>query len=176
MDREFLIQIMALALVSALGLGGMAFAQQEGDEAPEAIEEGADEATEEGSLEKFKIRKPTYTYQSLGMRDPFRSLIETVEETATGDNPIERPPIERYNVSQLRLIAVVSAGSDAYALVVLPDGKSYTVREGMNIGLHGGIVKEIRSDQVVVDVEFKDHKGNIKTEEVFLKLRQEGDK
>ena len=176
MDREFLIKIMALALISALGLGSTAFAQQEGDEAIAAIGEGADEAIGEGALEKFKIRKPTYTYQSLGRRDPFRSLIETVEETATGESAINRPPIERYNVSQLKLIAVVSAGSDAYALVVLPDGKSYTLREGMNVGLHGGIVKEIRSDQVVVDVEFKDHKGKIKTEEVFLKLRQEGDK
>ncbi|HEB01737.1 MAG TPA: hypothetical protein ENI12_00725 [Nitrospirae bacterium] len=168
MDRKFLKGIMAITFLTALVWSGAVAAQQ-----PEAAAPGVD--GDESGLVKY--REPTYIYNSIGMRDPFRSLIETVEESVTtDDNRSERDPIERYNVSQLRLIAVVNAERDSYALVVLPDGKSYTVRTGMNIGLHGGIVKEIRSDQVVVDVEFKDHKGKIKTEEVFLKLRQEGDK
>ncbi len=158
---------MAIIFLTALAWSGAVAAQQ-----PEAAAPGAhDEETD-----KFKIRKPTYTYKSTGRRDPFRSLIQTVDTTEEVDTGRIRTPLESYNVSQLRLIAIVSAAEETFALVVLPDGKSYTVKEGMNIGLHDGIVKEIRSDKVVVEVETKDHKGNMKMDEVFLKLRQEGDK
>ena len=183
MDSKLIKAILVLAIISVLGLGSTVFAEQEGNVA-QAEDTGVAQVEDTGlantgsSLDKFKIRKPTYTYKSVGGRDPFRSLIQTVEEAATtADNPSkERSPVEKYNISQLKLIAVVSAGSEAFALVVLPDGKSYTIREGMKVGLHGGVVKEIRSDQVIVDVDYEDHKGKIKTEEVFLKLRQEGDK
>ncbi|MCK4910655.1 MAG: pilus assembly protein PilP [Thermodesulfovibrionales bacterium] len=159
--------IMFLTLLMLLVWAGPGAAQEQ-----EAAAVGAD--GDESGLVKY--REPTYIYSSIGMRDPFRSLIQKVELSDEGDMERPRTPLESYNVSQLNLIAIVSAGDKAYALVVLPDGKSYTVHEGMNIGLHDGIVKEIRSDQVVVEVETKDHKGNKKLEEVFLKLRQEDDK
>ena len=167
MSSRWRNRIMAITFLAALAWPGAVAAQQLETAAPGLA---SDEAG------KFKIRKPTYSYRSIGRRDPFRSLIQTVDTTEEDDTGKIRTPLESYNVSQLRLIAIVSAAEDAYALVVLPDGKSYTVREGMNIGLHDGIVKEIRSDQVVVEVEVKDHKGNKKLEEVFLRLRQEGDK
>ena len=157
---------MAFMVFAALLCPATVFAQEPQEVAP---------VVDEDESKKFKIRKPTYTYKSIGKRDPFRSLIQTAEKPDTDSGKL-RTPLESYNVSQLKLIAIVSATDNVYALVVLPDGKSYTVMEGMNIGLHDGVVKEIRSDQVVVEVEVKDHKGNKKLEELFLKLRQEGDK
>ena len=167
MSQRWRNRIMAIAFLTALVWSGAVAAQQ-----PEAAAPGADG----DEAEMTKYREPTYIYNSIGMRDPFRSLIQKVDLSESKDIGRQRGPLESYNVSQLNLIAIVSAGDKAYALVVLPDGKSYTVHEGMNIGLHDGIVKEIRSDQVVVEVETKDHKGNKKLEEVFLKLRQEDDK
>lgn len=165
---RWLYRTMAFAFIAALVCSGGVAAQQ-----PEKAAPGA----EPDDNEKFKVSKPTYTYKSIGKRDPFRSLIQTVDTTEEDEEDGRvRSPIEQYNVSQLKLIAVVSSTDNAYALVVVPDGKSYTVTEGMNIGLHDGIVKEIRSDQVVVEVEVKDHKGNKKMEEVFLRLRKEEDK
>jgi type IV pilus assembly protein PilP len=160
------------AIILSIIFAGLVFAQSETEGT------GSAESTKptEVDTDKYKIRKPTYAYKSLGNRDPFRSLIQTAEGTETSAIDVARTPLESYNVSQLRLIAVVIAADASYALVILPDGKSYTVKMGMNLGLHDGVVTEIRSDEIVVEEAIKDHKGNLKLKEVYLKLRQEGDK
>ena len=62
----------------------------------------------------------------------------------------------------------------AYALIGLPDNKYYTVRVGETIGLHDGIVTEIRSDRVVVEEKITDFRGYEKSQDVFIRLRNEG--
>ena len=125
-----------------------------------------------GAGEGGKIRKPTYIYKSSGNRDPFRSLIQVKKEDTADRRP--RTQLESYNLSQMKLIAVVSDLQGAYALIGLPDNKYYTVRVGETIGLHDGIVTEIRSDRVVVEEKITDFRGYEKSQDVFIRLRNEG--
>jgi len=138
---------------------------------PPATEAEADESQKDDS--QYKVRKPTYTYRSSDKRDPFRSLIEVKKEDDMDTRP--RTPLESFNTTQMNLIAIISDEKGAYAMIGLPDKKHYFVREGMSIGLHDGVVSEIRSDRVVVEEIIKDYRNNEITQEVFIKLRKEGD-
>ncbi len=133
----------------------------------------ADDAESQKADGQYKVRKPTYTYRSSDKRDPFRSLIEVQKEDDMDTRP--RTPLESFNTTQMNLIAIISDEKGAYAMIGLPDKKHYFVREGMNIGLHDGVVREIRSDRVVVEEIMRDYRNNEITQEVFIKLRKEGD-
>jgi Tfp pilus assembly protein PilP len=96
-----------------------------------------------------------FTYNPGGRRDPFTPLIRRDEPPAaiqTTRRPEElRGPLERYELRQLRLIAVMVVKGDPRAMVAAPDGKSYTVKIDDYIGINGGKVKEIQTRAIGVD-------------------------
>lgn len=110
-----------------------------------------------------------YQYDPRGRRDPFASLI--VRE------PLEKKkgvgPLEQEDIGSLRLIAVVWSGNQYHAMITLPDGKSYTVKRGMKLGIDGGVVYDITKDAVVVRQYLKDKKGTLKPKDLILRLRTE---
>jgi Tfp pilus assembly protein PilP len=55
---------------------------------------------------------------------------------------------------------------------MLPDKKSYTIKEGMVLGLYGGKVEKITKDTVVIREFIKDYRGNLKPKDTILKLRE----
>jgi len=118
-----------------------------------------------------KVELETYTYQSEGRRDPFVSLVEVTKQKPTKKKGVS--PYESYDIEQLTLLAIAWDNEKHYALVMLPDKKSYTITEGMTLGLHGGKVMKITKDMVVIRELTKDYKGNIKSKEFVLKLRKE---
>jgi Tfp pilus assembly protein PilP len=120
--------------------------------------------------EEFTIKKEPYTYTSAGNRDPFLSLIKpkTSRERTEGATPLES-----YDLSQMKLVAVVSDARKGYALLRLPDGKHYTALLGTPMGLHAGKITSILSDSIVVEEHLYDYKGRLKTEEKILRLRKE---
>ena len=83
-------------------------------------------------------------------------------------------PPELYDISQMKLIAIVKEKDDAYALIGLPDGKFYTIRRGMLIGIRSGVVKDITSATIVIMEMRRDFKGKVKLHDVYLRLRKEG--
>ncbi|MBD1399421.1 pilus assembly protein PilP [Pelovirga terrestris] len=96
-----------------------------------------------------------YTYQPLGRRDPFTPLIRR-DEPAPVIQTTRRPealrgPLERYELGQMRLIAVVVVGGAPRAMLSTPDGKSYTVKVGDFVGTNGGRVKDIQTRKIGVD-------------------------
>ncbi len=123
---------------------------------------------QEEGVERFEIKKEFYEYTAYNNRDPFRSLIKPLEE----EGKKGETPLESYDLSQIRLIATATDRRQAYALMVLPDGKSYTVSEGMPIGIHGGSVYRISLDAVVVREFVRDHKGRLQTQDTVLRLRR----
>ena len=84
-------------------------------------------------------------------------------------------PIENYDVDDIKLIAIASDSKQYYAMITLPDKKSYTIRKGMTLGLNNGKVKEITKDSVFIEEQVKDYKGQNKTKDTTLKLRKEGE-
>ena len=83
-------------------------------------------------------------------------------------------PVENYDVSEIKLSAILWDKKHYYALIPLPDNKSYTIRKGMTLGLYGGKVQDITSDSVLIREQIKDYRGQLKTKDTLLKLRNEG--
>jgi type IV pilus assembly protein PilP len=110
-----------------------------------------------------------YDYNPQGRRDPFTSLIlKDVAEKKKGVGPLEQDDIKTF-----RLIAIVKSGDQYNAMITLPDGKSYTVKKGMKIGIDGGTIESITKDSVVVRQLIKDKTGVLKPKDIILRLRTE---
>ncbi|MBZ0157246.1 MAG: pilus assembly protein PilP [Alphaproteobacteria bacterium] len=110
-----------------------------------------------------------YDYNAKGRRDPFTPLIKKTEQ----ENKRILTPIERYTTDEVKLVAVLWTGKGYYAVVTLPDGKSYTLREGTKLGPHGGKVLRISRDSMVIREQIKDYRGTVSPKDTTLKLRRE---
>ncbi|MBW6510466.1 MAG: pilus assembly protein PilP [Desulfuromonadales bacterium] len=96
-----------------------------------------------------------FTYNPGGRRDPFTPLIRR-DDPPPAIQTTRRPealrgPLERYELRQLRLIAVMVVRGNPRAMVAAPDGKSYTVKVDDYIGINGGKVKDIQTRVMGVD-------------------------
>ncbi len=110
-----------------------------------------------------------YEYNAKGKRDPFITLIVKPET----DKKKGFTPIENYEIAEFKLIAVLWNNTGYYAVITLPDGKSYTIKEGTKMGLHGGKVYKITKNSVVIREQLRDQRGALKPKDTILKLRRE---
>ena len=120
-----------------------------------------------------KAEKEIYAYDPKGRRDPFASLVQVIKT-----KPIRKKgasAVENFDLDEIKLIAIAWDSQQYYAMITLPDRKSYTVRKGMSLGLYGGKVIDITSDSVLIREQIKDYKGQDKTKDTILKLRKEGE-
>jgi type IV pilus assembly protein PilP len=120
-----------------------------------------------------EIAKETYVYNPQGRRDPFLSIIAAAKKEREQKRPKGLVPLEDYDISQFSLVAIIWSKEAYRALVGLPDGKYYTVLEGASLGLHGGKVKRITQDSVIVREYIRDYKGHLRAEDTVLRLREE---
>lgn len=91
-----------------------------------------------------------WVYSSVGKRDPFRSFIDELEASRGGGVAPCKTPLGRFELEQLRLVAVVTGLADPVAMVEAPNGVGYALRRGACLGKNGGVVAAIRSGEVVV--------------------------
>jgi type IV pilus assembly protein PilP len=119
-----------------------------------------------------KIEKEVYVYDARGRRDPFKSLVAVAKEKPHFKKKAN--PLENYDVDEIKLAAIVWDNRQYYALITLPDNKSYTIRKGMALGLYSGKVQDITKDSVLIREEVKDYRGQPRTKDTLLKLRKEG--
>ena len=82
-------------------------------------------------------------------------------------------PIENFDVDEIKLIAIAWDNNQFYALITMPDKKSYTIRKGMTLGLNNGKVIDITKDSVLIREQIKDYKGQSKSKDTILRLRKE---
>jgi type IV pilus assembly protein PilP len=117
--------------------------------------------------------QPEYVYSAAGKRDPFSSII--VKE-GPGAKLSERPPLERYSLSEFKLAGVMWGGFGYSAMLEGPDGRGYFVHVGTVIGPNNGVVKSITQHTMVVVEKFKTMTGDIDRRETVVELRkkQEG--
>lgn len=119
--------------------------------------------------EELKIEDEVVIYHKEGKRDPFYSLlIKAQQEPSKGETPLES-----YDLTGIKIIGIVWSERGHYAEVVLPDGKAYTLREGMMIGLHKGKIQRITQNSIIIKEMVKNVRGEIKSKETILKLREE---
>jgi Tfp pilus assembly protein PilP len=138
----------------------------------------ATKKTEADNLD-LPIKKSEQTmaprYSPMGKRDPFQPV--SVKPTKSGRRLDESlPPILRYEIEQFRLVGIAGINNNHdsnrewRALVVDPEGKSYTIMAGMAIGPSGGRVKTIKPAEVVFEEIYIDKQGVRKVREVIKKL------
>lgn len=101
-------------------------------------------------------------------RNPFRIDVETVIPsvvvTVTEERPVE--PLEQFGLSQLALIGVISETAVPKAMFIDPEGFGHVVKEGDRIGRQGGIITDIRDNEVDIQesaVEGNQAPSNIRT-------------
>lgn len=103
-------------------------------------------------------------YQAVGRRDPFRPPRVTagVSDTQT--------PLQRYEIGQLRLVAIIYNTQEPRAVVEDDAGLGYIVKVGTPIGTNGGAVRAIEKGRVLVREDSEDFYGESQASEVVLEL------
>jgi Tfp pilus assembly protein PilP len=104
-------------------------------------------------------------------RDPFRPM--TLRTKVTRPTRENLSPLERYEISQLKLVAVIWDIKDPRALVEDSAGLGYVVKAGTPIGANDGKVKVIHRNEVVVEEFYFDDYGTRKKRDVGMKLSTE---
>jgi type IV pilus assembly protein PilP len=105
-------------------------------------------------------------YDPAGKRDPFRP--PRANQTSLAGEA--RTPLQRYDIGQLRLVAVIYEASQPRAVVEDDAGLGYIVRVGTPIGANGGSVKAIERGKLRVEEESIDFYGDRQASEVVMEL------
>ncbi len=121
-------------------------------------------------------RNPIPVYDPMNKINPFEPLFKerpkAQGQTATYAETDHKgtTPLEKFDLSQLKLTGIVLAASGNKALVKEASGKGYVISIGTRIGLHGGRVAQVFADKVIVKEKMKDMTGKLFYQETDLKL------
>jgi type IV pilus assembly protein PilP len=118
--------------------------------APVAAAPAAQAAAAAKAAEVKKPAEPEWSYTSAGKRDPFRNFLADLERGQGTLATRCATPLGRFEIEQLKVVAVVTGLEDPVAMVEAPNGVGYSVRRGACIGKNGGVVASIRSGELVV--------------------------
>jgi type IV pilus assembly protein PilP len=106
-------------------------------------------------------------FDPAGRRDPFRPPRASLA-TRTGDPPT---PLQRYEIGQLRLVAIIYETREPRAVVEDDEGLGYIVKVGTPIGPNGGRVRDIDRGRVLIEEESLDFYGESHPTSVVMELR-----
>jgi len=123
---------------------------------------------------KEEKKEPLYVYDPKGKRDPFVPFL-AVQEPVKPKGRVPRTPLQRYDLSQLKLVAILVGGKGGRAMVEDSEGKGYIIKKGTYVGKNYGRVKAILPDRVIIVERYRDYTGKIKTREVVLRLHTPGE-
>lgn len=118
-----------------------------------------------------KLAPPPSTNQFdfSGKKDPFKPAI--AEKVATAKVPaLQGLPIHSFDVSQFKLIGIVTGAKENQAMVVDPNGKGYVIKKGMTIGKNDGRVTAVNINGVDVVEQFRDDSGRVRKENIRITL------
>jgi len=134
-----------------------------------ALVPGAGAPTLTDSKPVDSLMDKEYIYDPTGKRDPFRPFNLKVEKKADVP-PEELTPLQRYNLSQLKLTAIIydSERQTGIAMVEAPDKKGYNIVVGSEVG--GGKVVRITETEVQVEMNYEDFYGNTEKRIETLKI------
>lgn len=119
--------------------------------------------------------------EDTGKVDPFAPLFkeevaskpkEAVVAKTETKKRIPLTPLEKIDLSQLKLVGIVRAQSGEKAMVEEASGKGYIVTKGTYIGLNAGRVLEIMGDGIVIEEEIEDALGKVTIRRTELKLQK----
>ena len=121
-----------------------------------------------------KKAEPVAPYDSRGKRDPFVSFIKVEERKRVGIDTKALPPLQRYDLGELKFVGVIWTKKGARGLVEDGEGKGYSVMVGTRIGRSGGVVSRITGKEILVKEEFVGNRGEKILKESGIQLTTAG--
>ena len=110
-----------------------------------------------------------FVYTPIGKRDPFKSYFAMMlPDTGTRQGPTG--PLQKFEIGQLNLVAIVWGISNPRAMVETPDKKGYIIKQGTLVGRNWGKVTEIKRDQVIVSEEYRGVDGRRIVNKISMRL------
>jgi len=127
---------------------------------------------------KHMVRAPEVDIERL--RDPFASYLATVARRAKealarrSARMANRPhePLEDFDLSTLKLVAILRMGEQRVAMVEDAEGKGYVVRRGNYMGKNNGRVVRITDESVFLVEQVVNPAGDLVSREVELTLKE----
>jgi len=108
-------------------------------------------------------------------KDPFKPyvIVKSVSVSAKDRRLMDEKaslPIHSFDVSQFKLIGIVTGGKENRAMVTDPNGKGYVLKVGMTIGKNDGRVMAVTNSGVDILEQFRDDNGKVRKEHIKLAL------
>ena len=126
--------------------------------------------------EPQKKAEPVALYDPRGKRDPFLSFVREGTPQRGKADLSALPPIQRYELGELKLVGILWTKKGPMALVEDAEGKGYSVTTGSRIGRSGGVVTRITEKELFVREEYPGYRGEKAFRENTLKLTTAGGK
>lgn len=165
----------------------LAFAGCSGDETPpqavqntsKSVEKKAEAQKEPEKKAGNSENKREYSYNPNGKIDPFLPLVTSspTQETPTAEKKEKKEvpltPLQKLDVDDFNLVAVIASDSQAKALLEDPAVNGFIVKEGMLIGKNGGVIKKILPNSMLVEEQTVDDQGKkeLKIRTITLKKK-----
>lgn len=111
-----------------------------------------------------------YSYNPLGKRDPFRSMVDDSRVATTTDSPC-KDPLCQWDLDQYTLVGVVTGDANPVAMVEDPMGRGYVIRRNTRMGKQGGKVTQILRDAVTVSEHWTAPDGKDHVNPINLRLK-----
>lgn len=138
---------------------------------PKAVAKKVEPVQVAEKKEPEKKEEPEFQYNPAGKPDPFKPFIQlTPIRELSRTAPLT--PLQKYDISQLKLVAIISTPEGNVALVEDSAGKGYFVKRGTEIGKNDGKVTRILKDRLIIEEIYQDIWGKTKTNEVSLFLHK----
>lgn len=112
------------------------------------------------------VEQAEYRYDPTGKPDPFRSFVKLQDELEEGVTT----PLERFDLTQLEVTAIIWGTERPRALIRDPAGKGYIVSPGTPIGKNKGRIVAIEDNAVLVKETYVDFRDRATTKEVEMRL------
>ena len=120
--------------------------------------------------EPEKKEEVEYSYNPAGKPDPFKPFIQLASRG--GSRTVPATPLQKFDISQLKLVAIITTSEGNIALVEDATGKGYFLKKGTWIGKNDGKVTKILKDTVIIQEVYQDIFGQTKTNEISLSLHK----
>jgi type IV pilus assembly protein PilP len=164
--------IVCLFLVGGCGQGPPSSSIPSKSKSPSVQKKEPAKVVEKKEPEKREPdKKEEYSYNPIGKPDPFKPFVQLISgRKGSGTAPLT--PLQKYDISQLKLVAIISSPGGNIALVEDVAGKGYFLKKGTWIGKNDGKVTKIFKDKVIVEEVYQDIFGQTKTNEVSILLHK----
>ena len=118
---------------------------------------------------KEPAKEESYSYNPTGKPDPFKPFLQ-LSSVQSRSAPLT--PLQKYEFSQLKLVAVLLTPEGNIGLVEDATGKGFFVKRGTLIGKNDGKVAKIFDDRMLIEEVFQDALGQKKVNEVTMTLHK----